>query len=125
MRYLVIPGLVIFLGCQSVAKENVPTPAILSNPDNESHTQLTLAVSRALGGAPVTLSSSAFTHSSRLYLENRSPRDGVNVGPDGKKLAPARIFELLVSDGVCYLKTPVEKVPIELPRVRCTPVAAQ
>lgn len=122
MRSMMIPGLAILIGCQSVADESVPVPAILSNPDHESHIYLTRAVSSALGGAPVTLSPSAFTRSSRLYIDNRPPANGMGTGPDGKKLVPARVFELLVEDGQCFLKTPTETILIEMPRVQCEPV---
>ena len=126
MRYLMIPGLVLLIGCQSAAQERIPVPATLSEVDNESHTLLALGISRALGGVPVTLSPSAFTHSSRLFIDSPPPGKGMGPGSNGKKLVPARMFELLTDGETCFLKTPVvDEPPLALPGVRCRAISIQ
>ncbi len=119
MRYLMMSGLVLLFGCQSLAQENVPVPAILDKTDRESQALIARAISQGLGGAPVTLSPTAFTQSSRLFIDNRAPGTGVTTGSNGKKLIPARVFELLTDGDNCLLKIPADEALVALPGVRC------
>jgi hypothetical protein len=80
-----------------------PVPALITQTTAASREDLALAVSQALGGAPVTLANDALTRESLLII-GRTPARGWNGVPlNGRELGRPQHFRLIKRGSRCLL----------------------
>lgn len=106
-------------GCQGPTVPPEALPAVLVGEGGEARAEISRAMSRALGGVPVTLSHTAFTQSSRLFIDQGVPRDGQSRAQNGKMESAPRRFELMILGEDCYLSGPDDDTMVRLNGVRC------
>jgi hypothetical protein len=78
-------------------------PAIITHPTAASRADLELAVSQALGGAPVRLADDALTRNSLLILGRARARDARGLPLNGRELGRPQHFRLLRRGAQCVL----------------------
>lgn len=119
-KWLVGFGALLATGCQSTPVSPQTVPALIDSNDVQSREEIGNAISISLGGVPVTLSATAFTQSSRLFIDQGVLRNRQSGVADGKILdAAPRRFELLSSKGRCFLVGPNPDKVTRLTGVRC------
>lgn len=119
LKQLAAACVLLLTGCQSPASTLQAMPALLTSTDTGAQAEITSAVSAALGGVPVTLSPTAFTQSSRLYIDQGALRNGQSRVQEGKMLGSPRRFELFRHGGDCFLAGPDTEVLTPLRHVQC------
>jgi hypothetical protein len=78
-------------------------PALITHATAASRADLELAVSQALGGAPVRLADDALTRESLLIIA-RAPLRGINGVPlNGREIGRPQHFRLLARGATCVL----------------------
>jgi hypothetical protein len=78
-------------------------PALISNPTPQSRAELRRLLSRALGGAPVTIAADALTHSSVLIIERAPARDAEGRRLNARAVGRPARFRLIKSGERCLL----------------------
>jgi hypothetical protein len=78
-------------------------PAVLVNPGPGVRRELARTVSRALGGAPVTLADSALTVDDHLIVDRTVRRDAQRLPLDGRATGRPDHFRLVTSGARCVL----------------------
>jgi hypothetical protein len=78
-------------------------PALITHPTAQSRADLELAVSQALGGAPVRLADDALTHDSLLIVGHAQARDARGLPLNGRELGRPQHFRLLRRGSRCIL----------------------
>ena len=78
-------------------------PAIITQPTAASRSDLELAVSHALGGAPVRLADDALTRDSLLIVGRAQARDVRGLPLNGRELGRPQHFRLLRRGSRCVL----------------------
>jgi hypothetical protein len=78
-------------------------PAIITHPTAASRADLELAVSQALGGAPVRLADDALTRNSLLIVGRAQARDARGLPLNGRELGRPQHFRLLRRGSHCML----------------------
>lgn len=78
-------------------------PAIITHPTAASRADLELAVSQALGGAPVRLADEALTRDSLLIVGRAQARDLRGLPLNGRELGRPQHFRLLRRGSRCAL----------------------
>jgi hypothetical protein len=78
-------------------------PALLVSPTAASRSELTRVVSRALGGAPVTLADDALTSDGTLIVERTPRRDAQGRLLVGRETGRPEHFRLVRSGSRCVL----------------------
>ena len=101
MRFLIIGGLAILAGCQTMAT-GTDVPARITNPSAASREALQNAVNDALH-TEVLLAASALTTSSILVIERNPPRSLQNQAPTGRNMDPPMRFNLVLNNSECIL----------------------
>lgn len=79
------------------------TPAVITHPTAASRADLELAVSQALGGAPVRLADDALTRDSLLLVGRAHARDTRGLPLNGRELGRPQHFRLLRRGSHCVL----------------------
>lgn len=96
-------------------------PALVTHATAASRADLALAVSQALGGAPVRLAADALTRSSLLIIGRAQARGTNGVPLNGRELGRPQHFRLLEQGARCvllHLETGESRL---LPHTRCRP----
>jgi hypothetical protein len=101
MHYLIIGGLAILAGCQTMAT-GTDVPARITNPSAASRAALQNAVNDALH-TEVLLAASALTTSSILVIERNPPRSMQNQSATGRNMDPPMRFHLVLNNSECIL----------------------
>jgi len=88
--------------CRSEAAEQ-GVPALLTHPTAASRADLSRAVARAFGGAPVRLAPDALTRDSLLVVGRAQARDARGLPLDGRQRGRPQHFRLLRRGTQCVL----------------------
>ena len=93
------------LGTAGCAARATPKdlPAVLVSPTAASRAELARVVSRALGGAPVTLADDALTGDGTLLVERAEHRDASGRPLSGRDTGRPEHFRLVREGGRCVL----------------------
>lgn len=93
------------LGVAACAARATPKdlPAVLVSPTAESRAELARVVSRALGGAPVTLAADALTVDGTLAVERAERRDASGRPLNGRDTGRPEHFRLVRDGARCVL----------------------
>lgn len=83
--------------------QTAAAPAIIIHPTAASRADLELAVSQALGGAPVRLADDALTRDSLLLVGRAQARDARGLPLNGRELGRPQHFRLLRRGAQCEL----------------------
>lgn len=96
------------------------TPAVRASATPEANAEIESVLHAALGDRRITLSSDALTQSSVLTLQGSTRRDVQGQNPLGRDLGQPEQFQLLLSNGRCFLvrRTTGERWPLTQ---RCVP----
>jgi hypothetical protein len=98
-----------------------PVPALITHSTAASREDLELAVSQALGGAPVRLAGDALTRESLLII-GRAPARGLNGVPlNGRELGRPQHLRLIERGSRCLLLHLESGRARLLPHTRCRP----
>ena len=98
---LVLGGLLILAGCQTLANGS-DVPARITNPTEASRMALQNAVNDALS-ADVLLADDALTTSSSLSIERNPPKGMQGRLATGRNMDPSVRFQLVMNDADCIL----------------------
>jgi hypothetical protein len=104
--------------CVSIAQQD--TPAIITNPTEESHGELVRVVSGALSSTPVTIARDALTRDSLLLIERTPARDAAGQRLTGRDLEKPEQFNLLKNGEQCVLVHEGTGKRSVLTKTRCT-----
>jgi hypothetical protein len=96
-------------------------PAVIVNPTTESRAALSRAVSKAFGGAPVTLADDALTAGSDLVVERDRLRDPRGLPANGRELRAPEQFRLVKRGSDCVLVHERGGERATLPATACAP----
>lgn len=96
-------------------------PALISNPTPQSRAELRRLLSRALGGAPVTIAADALTHSSALIIERAPARDAQGQRLNGREVGRPARFRLIKRGERCLLVRDEDGMRWELTDATCVP----
>jgi len=99
--YIILGGLAILAGCQTMAT-GTDVPARITNPSAASRAALQNAVNDALH-TEVLLAASALTTSSILVIERNPPRSMQNQAATGRNMDPPMRFHLVLNNSECIL----------------------
>ena len=101
MHSLILVGLTVLAGCQTMAT-GTDVPARITNPSAASREALKNAVNDALH-TEVLLAASALTTSSILVIERNPPRSMQNQAATGRNMDPPIRFHLVLNNSECIL----------------------
>ena len=99
--YMILGGLAILAGCQTMAT-GTDVPARITNPTAASRAALQNAVNDALH-TEVLLAASALTTSSILVIERNPPRSMQSQPATGRNMDPPMRFHLVLNNSECIL----------------------
>jgi len=93
------------LAAAACAAHSLPkdVPAVITRPTAESRAELVRVVSRALGGAPVTLADDALTGDGTLIVERAPHRDALGRPLSGRETGRPEHFRLVEDGSRCVL----------------------
>jgi hypothetical protein len=93
------------LAAAACAAHSLPkdVPAVITRPTAESRAELVRVVSRALGGAPVTLADDALTADGTLIVERAPHRDALGRPVSGRETGRPEHFRLVQDGSRCVL----------------------
>jgi hypothetical protein len=99
---LSVAGTLALAGCLPLlAPPDVP--AVLTNPTEQSHADLTRVVSRAMNGASVTIADAALTADDTLIVQRAPRRDAQGVSLGGRDTGRPEHFRLVKRGSRCVL----------------------
>jgi hypothetical protein len=101
IRATVLIGAVVLAACASVAQNDAP--AVLTQPNAETHAAVVDIVSTALNVATVTIAADALTRDSLLVIERTPARGEGGRRLQGRDLDQPEQFQLLRSKNQCVL----------------------
>jgi hypothetical protein len=101
-----------------------PVPALLTQVTAASRADLELAVSQALGGAPVRLAGDALTRESLLIIGRAGARAPNGVPLNGRELGRPQHFRLVKRGSRCFLLHLESGRARWLAHTRCRPLPA-
>lgn len=96
-------------------------PAVLVSPTAASRAELARVVSRALGGAPVTLAADALTVDGTLVVERAERRDASGRPLNGRDTGRPEHFRLVREAARCVLVQERTAERFRLDSVSCAP----
>lgn len=105
--------------CTSMGQPD--TPALIIDPNAESHGDLVSVVSAALNVANLTLADDALTRESTLVIERRPARDPTGQRIDGRDFGRPEQFQLLRTTTGCVLIHQRTGLRHALTKVKCRP----
>lgn len=103
--------------CTSMAQPDVP--ALIVDPNAESHGDLVSVVSAALNVADLTLADDALTHESMLVIERRPARDSTGQRVNGRDFGRPEQFQLVRTLTGCVLIHQSTGLRHALTKVKC------
>jgi len=97
-----ILGFLLSAGCQTM-NASADVPAVITDPDEASHSALKAALADSFGGLDVVIADDALTKSSLLTIERGPHRTINNPSPDGRIITEPFRFRLVKNGGECVL----------------------
>lgn len=119
-RYQLVLASVVCAACQNLSAEP-DVPAVLDNPTDAGRTELETVLREALGEREILLAPDALTSSSVLTLEPSVRGRLGEPSPLGRNLGRPETFQLVISEGSCYLIRPGTEERWPLLENRCVP----
>jgi hypothetical protein len=119
-RVLAVAAAAQLLACSMPTQSDVP--AVITNPSNQSRTDLRLAVERALNRSPILLADDALTHDSVLIIDRVPQRDSQGVPLSGREVVGRpEMFRLYKSGKQCVLVHADDGIRQVLKSTTCEP----
>lgn len=117
MRHTLLLGTLFLSACVSIAARD--EPALIVDPDQESHAEIVRAVSDALQVANVTIAPDALTRDSSLLIERAPARDPEGRRLNGRDLDKPEQFRLVKHGDQCVLVHARSGARTILARTKC------
>jgi hypothetical protein len=109
-------------GCGHLAADE-EQPAVLVDPTDEVRAELRVALTAALGQAPVAIAADALTETNVLIIDRAPVRELENRPLDGRVVeSTAQRFELVLASGECVLHRPSDSWRMRLATATCAPL---
>jgi hypothetical protein len=112
--------ILLMFSCKHVAINN-SVPALLSDTDIESKTELRKAVSQLLNQKEVFIAQDAFKKRSFISVERLAREDSHGNRIQGRELDMPEKIQLVLVNGECFLKRESNNSLVKLKNVKCFP----